>query len=172
MPRAATMRRQGAGVARGLVDEESFSVVRALLRRRGGTDRLIEYWEGRRWHQVEGGELNEHLHAVSGHPITTKDFRTWHATVLTAVALAVSVEASESSEAARKRPSSRAVREVANYLGNTPAVCRASYINPRLFELFDEGVTIEAVPDLGAHGRSGPPATKGPVEEAVLRLLS
>ncbi|WAE64565.1 hypothetical protein OUQ49_01825 [Streptomyces cavourensis] len=124
---------------RGLVDEESFSVVRALLKRRGGTDRLIEYWEGRRWHQVEGSELNEHLHAVSGHPITTKDFRTWHATVLTAVALAVCVEASESSEAARKRPSSRGVREVANYLGNTPAVCRASYINPRLFELFDEG---------------------------------
>ncbi|MFJ9978665.1 hypothetical protein [Streptomyces cyaneofuscatus] len=62
---------------------------------------------------------------------------------------------------------------MANHLGNTPAVCRASYINPLLFELFDEGVTIEAaLPDLGAHGRSGPPATKGPVEEAVLRLLS
>ncbi|MFD3849370.1 DNA topoisomerase IB [Streptomyces microflavus] len=165
--------KSGRQYCRELVDDESFTVVQALLRRQGGTDQLIEYWEGRRWHQVEGSDLNEHLHTLSGHCITTKDFRTWHATVLAAVALAVSAEAAKNSKAARKRAASRAVREVANYLGNTPAVCRASYINPRLFELFDEGVTIEAaLPDLGARGQKGPLATQGPVEEAVLRLLT
>lgn len=60
------------------------------------------------------------------------------------------------SKAARKRASSRAVREVANHLGTTPAVCRASSIDPRLFELFDEGRTIgAALPDLEAFGRLG-----------------
>ncbi|MFH9118583.1 DNA topoisomerase IB [Streptomyces globisporus] len=165
--------KSGRQYCRELVDDESFAVVRALLRRQGGSDRLMEYWEGRHWHPVEGNDLNAHLHNLSGHPITTKDFRTWHATVLAAVALAVSVQAAGTSKAARQRAASRAVREVANYLGNTPAVCRASYINPRLFELFDEGVTIaDALPDLGVRGRRGPLATQGPVEEAVLRLLS
>ncbi|TYR63192.1 DNA topoisomerase IB [Streptomyces parvus] len=165
--------KSGRQYCRELVDDESFTVVRALLRRQGGTDRLLEYWEGRRWHQVEGSDLNEHLQSLSGHPITTKDFRTWHATVLAAVALAVSAGAAKTSKAARRRAASRAVREVANYLGNTPAVCRASYINPRVFELFEEGVTVEAaLPDLGARRGKGPLATQGPVEEAVLSLLS
>jgi hypothetical protein len=57
-----------------------------------------------------------------------RDFRTWHATVLAAVGLAVSGQAD--SEAARERAVARVVQEVAGYLGNTPAVARASYIDP------------------------------------------
>ncbi len=65
-----------------------------------------------------------------------KDFRTWNATALAAVALAVS-GASPATKTARKRAVNRAIEEVAHYLGNTPAVCRASYIDPRVFDAFD-----------------------------------
>jgi DNA topoisomerase-1 len=165
--------KSGKQYCRELVDDESYAAVRALLRRRGGGVRLLEYWKGGAWNEVTGSDLNQHLHDLSGRAITTKDFRTWHATVLAAVALAVSRNAAETSKTARTRAASRAVREVADYLGNTPAVCRASYINPRLFELFDEGVTIEgALADLGLPDRKGPLATQGPVEQAVLKLLS
>ncbi|MBT2368976.1 hypothetical protein J7E88_27590 [Streptomyces sp. ISL-10] len=65
------------------------------------------------------------------------------------------------------------MREAADHLGNTPAACRASYINPRLFELFDEGVMIAPMlGDLGRDGRPGVLATQQPVEAAVLRLLA
>ncbi|MEV4331714.1 DNA topoisomerase IB [Streptomyces sp. NPDC049597] len=165
--------KSGRRYCRELVDEESFTAVRALLRRGGGGDRLLAYWEDRMWHDVSGDELNRHLHRLAGRPLTSKDFRTWHATVLAAVALGVSAPAARTSQAARRRATSRAVREVADYLGNTPAVCRSSYINPRLFELYDEGVTIEsALGDLGREDRPGVLATQGPVEAAVLRLLT
>src|SRR5205823_14506461 len=75
------------------------------------------------------------------------------------------------SGSARKRPISRAVKEVASYLGNTPAVCRASYHDPRVFDRFDAGVTIGGALDLlGDDLRE--PATQGAVEEAVLDLLA
>ena len=64
------------------------------------------------------------------------------------------------------------MREVADHLGNTPAVCRASYINPRLFELYEEGHTIStALPALGSDTRYGLPGTQGQVETAVRDLL-
>lgn len=64
------------------------------------------------------------------------------------------------------------MREVSGYLGNTPAVCRSSYINPRLFELYESGVTIKPALDrLGADVVYGHPATHGEVEAAVLELL-
>jgi len=63
--------------------------------------------------------------------------------------------------------------EVADYLGNTPAVVRASYVDPRLIDLYDDGVTIaEALDELGADTDSGSPATHGAVERAVLDLLA
>lgn len=96
---------------------------------------------------------------------------TWHGTVLTAVALAVSTHAAET-PAARKRAVARAMREVSEYLSNTPAVARASYVDPRIVDLFEDGITIErALGELG-DGTSSGPATHGPIEEAVLRLLT
>lgn len=77
------------------------------------------------------------------------------------------------SAGARERAVARAVREVADYLGNTPAVARASYIDPRIIELYEQGVTI--APRLGELGRDrhfGDLATRGHAERAVLRLLN
>ncbi|MEU4211540.1 DNA topoisomerase IB [Streptomyces sp. NPDC026206] len=143
----------------------------ALLRRCGGGDRLLAYWEHRAWHDVNSADVNAYLKELAGLDITAKDFRTWHATVMAAVALAVS-QSTAHSETARRRAIARAAREVAGYLGNTPTICRASYINPRVIELYEEGVTIAAaLPRLGDEGAYGIPATQGPAERAVLHML-
>jgi DNA topoisomerase IB len=155
-----------------VLEPEICEVVTRLRLRRGGGERLLAYWEGRRWHEVHSDELNRCLRELAGVDVSAKDFRTWHATVLAAVALAVSEPVAHGRPAARRRAVARAVREVAGYLGNTPAVCRASYINPRVVELFEDGVTIgPALESLGEDVRFGTPATQGAVEEAVRRLL-
>ncbi|MER5887174.1 DNA topoisomerase IB [Streptomyces sp. NPDC001941] len=156
-----------------LPDPDAFRVVRALRRRPGDDPALFAYWRTRSWHTVEAGELNEHLRELSGADLTAKDFRTWHATVLAAVGLAVAVRSADAGDAARRRAEAQVVRDVSRYLGNTPAVCRASYINPRLFELYAQGRTIAADLDaLGADTTRGTPATQGPIEESVRALLA
>ncbi|MFG2794102.1 hypothetical protein [Streptomyces sp. NPDC048419] len=147
--------------------------LRALLRRAGDGERLFVYWRARAWHDVHADDLSAYLHERTGIHLTAKDFRTWHATVLAAVALAVAEPVTAESRTARKRAETRTVREVARCLGNTPAVCRSSYINPRVIELFEEGRTIApALGRLGAGSSLGGPATQGPIEEALLRLLA
>ncbi|GMA87438.1 hypothetical protein GCM10025868_26880 [Angustibacter aerolatus] len=108
---------------------------------------------------------------VVGGEVSAKDFRTWHGTVLAAVALAVSTHVADT-ETARRRAVARAMQEVSRYLGNTPAVARASYVDPRVIDLFEDGITIEpALKRLGEGVHEGQPATHGPVERAVLRML-
>ncbi|WP_420706929.1 DNA topoisomerase IB [Streptomyces sp. NRRL F-2664] len=164
--------KSGKEVDRTLVDEQAHAVVRALLRRSGGGPRLFAYWEGSAWHDVRAEDLNAYLRERSGQDVTAKDFRTWYATVLAAVALAVSESTAGASRAHRGKVVARAVREVSEYLGNTPDVCRASYIHPRVIELYEGGVTVAAaLGGLGEDGIFGRPATQGRVEQAVLRLL-
>lgn len=154
-----------------VADDAVREVVGALKRRRGGGPELLAYRTARGWSDVKSEEINAYLRAVTGGDFTAKDFRTWHATVLTAVGLAVSAGAA-TSDSARKRAVSRVVSEVAHYLGNTPAVCRASYIDPRVIDLYDDGVTIaRALDRLAADADFGQPATHGEVEAAVLRML-
>lgn len=163
--------KHGKEIVQTVADPASCRALQALLRRKGGGDRLLAYWEQRAWHEVNGDDVNAYLKEIAGLDISAKDFRTWHATVMAAVALAVSATMSNS-ETARRRAIARAVREVSGYLGNTPAVCRASYVNPRVIELFEEGVTVAAaLPRLGDEGAYGIPATRGPAERAVLRML-
>ncbi|MGW4160898.1 DNA topoisomerase IB [Streptomyces sp. NPDC004788] len=164
--------KSGKQVTGSLVDDAAYRVVRSLQRRGGGGPRLFAYWEGRAWHDVHADALNAYLRDRSGADISAKDFRTWHATVLAAVALAVSEEAGHESATARRKAVRRAVREVSEYLGNTPAVCRDSYIAPRVVELYADGVTVAHVLErLGEHAAFGHPATQGAVERAVLDLL-
>ncbi|GAB7191025.1 DNA topoisomerase IB [Kineococcus sp. NUM-3379] len=155
-----------------IADPEVRDVVRALKRRRGGGDDLLAWKEpSGRWHDVTSADVNDYLHEVIGPDVSAKDFRTWHATVLAAVALGVSAQVC-GSRTARTRAVSRACQEVSAYLGNTPTVCRASYIDPRVIDLFHDGVTLEpALRDLGADAQFGHPATHGAVEAAVQRLL-
>jgi DNA topoisomerase-1 len=163
--------KHGKEVIRTVADPAACRSLTALLSRRGGGDRLLAYWEGRAWHDVSNADVNGYLKELAGLEVTAKDFRTWHATVMAAVALAVSEPAARS-ETARKRAVARAAREVSGYIGNTPAVCRASYINPRVVELFEEGVTVApALPHLGREAAHGIPATQGVAERAVLTML-
>jgi DNA topoisomerase IB len=74
--------------------------------------------------------------------VSAKDFRTWNATVIAAKALAVS-GLKHGTQTGRKRAIVYAVKEVAYYLGNTPAVARASYIDPRVFDRFNDGLTLD-----------------------------
>ncbi len=113
-----------------------------LKARRGGGAALLVWRDGRRWIDVTSDDLNAYLKVQSGGEFTAKDFRTWDATLL-AAALCASVPTS-TSPSARTRRIADIVRTVADSLGNTPAVCRKSYIDPRVFEHFECGETIVA----------------------------
>jgi DNA topoisomerase I len=155
-----------------VVDPEVYVVIEALKRRRGGRPELLAYREDGRWVDVRSTDINAYVKEAMGGQFTAKDFRTWNATVLAAMALAVSAGAS--SERARKRAVTRAVKEVAHYLGNTPAVCRSSYIDPRVVDRFRAGETIAAAVEKlgrGAGAGEGSLLTQGLVERAVIDLL-
>lgn len=170
--RLAFPAKSGRTLTRTFLDEQAHAVVRALLRRKDNGPRLFAYWEHGTWHEVHADDLNAYLRDRSRQDVTAKDFRTWYATVLAAVALAVSANTAGTPPARRARVVARAVREVSDYLGNTPAVCRSSYIDPRVIELYEDGETIApALGKLGEDGLFGRPSTQGGVERAVLALL-
>ena len=154
-----------------IVDPEVFEVVQTLKRRRSGGEELLAYKDGRRWTDVRSEDINGYIKAVAHEDFSAKAFRTWNATLLAAVALAVSGPAAQQSKTARKRAVTHAVKEVAHYLGNTPAVCRASYIDPRVFDRFDSGLTISGVlPELGDEPDLN--SIHGAAEEALLDLIA
>jgi DNA topoisomerase IB len=151
-----------------LVDPAVYDVVATLKRRRSGGQELFAYLVDGRWRDVKSADINAYLKEVAGAEYSAKDFRTWHATVYAAKALAMASEARRS-ESAQKRAIAHAVKEVAHYLGNTPAVCRSSYIDPRVIDRYRAGQTIvrnDAVLDA-----FGNPAARHVVEAAVLDLL-
>ena len=156
-----------------VADPEVCTVVNRLKRRRGSPeDELLAFRSGQRWHDVTAAGINDYLREVAGGDYSVKDFRTWHATVLAAVGLAVS-EGADTSESARKRAVARMVQEVSSYLGNTPAVARASYIDPRIISLYERGITIApTLTELGQGQEFGDVATNGHAERAVLKLLT
>jgi len=184
----ATMRREHVTVSDDLVtfdypakggqrrlqtigDPDVAEVVRTLKRRRGAGIELLSYKRDGRWVDVKSADINEYVKEIAGAEFSAKDFRTWSGTLLAAVALAVSGPA-QGSKASRKRAKSWAVKEVARYLGNTPAVARTSYIDPRVFDRFDGGLTIAGVlPEL-VEDTSTWPDLQGTIEEAVLDLIA
>jgi DNA topoisomerase IB len=154
-----------------VADDSLCNLVRLLKRRRAGDEELLGYPTDDGWVDIKSHDINAYLREITGGDFTAKDFRTWHATVLCAVALAVSTSAGES-ESARKRAIARAIAEVSHYLGNTPAVCRASYVDPRVIDLYNDRLTIRADLDLLGEGVGfGELATQGAIEAAVLTLL-
>jgi DNA topoisomerase IB len=163
--------KHGKRRVQAIVDPGIAAAVATLKRRRGGGDELLAYrtTPRGRWVDVRSPDINAWLKEATGEDISAKDFRTWGATVLAAVGLAVSPAAA--TKTARKRAIARVVKEVAHYLGNTPAVARASYIDPRTFERYQDGVTVAgALGDLG--GGEAETAIQGDVEAAVLELLT
>jgi DNA topoisomerase IB len=162
--------KSGKRRVQSVIDPEVAVVVAALKRRRGGGDELLAYKRGSRWVDVKSGDINAYLKDATGQDHSAKDFRTWGATVLAAVALGVSGAAAET-KTARQRVVVRAVKEVAHYLGNTPAVARASYIDPRVFDRYQDGVTIDGALHLLAADPEDT-AIQGPIEAAVIDLIA
>lgn len=126
-----------------LDDPDVHAAVRSLRSRRGGT-RLLAWQTSTspvEWHEATSADVTAHVKELLGDDATPKDFRTWHATVLAAQGLA-EAGSPPSSDRRRRSVVTAVVRDVAAELGNTPAVCRASYIDPRLFDLWERGRTI------------------------------
>lgn len=151
-------------------DPHVIEIVATLKRRRGGGDQLLAYKERSRWHDVRSEQINDYLKGLIGDDYSAKDFRTWNATVLAAVSLAADGREATSA-AARKRAMNGAVRGVAEVLGNTPAVARRSYIDPRVFDRYLSGWTIGGELDRIGALRGPDDRRRARLEDAVLDLL-
>jgi DNA topoisomerase-1 len=151
-------------------DPPAVALVTALRRRRSGGDQLLAYREGRRWHPVGSDQISAYLKAQIGEAYSAKDFRTWNATVLAAVSLAADGR-DATTKRARKRAIDGAVRGVSEVLGNTPAVARRSYIDPRVFDRYLSGWTIGGELDRIGALRGPDDRRRARLEAAVLDLL-
>ena len=153
-----------------LTDQLLAKAVAGLKRARSGGDRLLVYRVGRQCRDVRAEDINERFRELVGDEFSAKDLRTWNATVLAAAILGG--EPSPTSRRARSRAITQMYREVSEHLGNTPAVARKSYVDPRLVDLFERGVTIgPALRKLGSADLSRS-AVRVAVEHAVRDLLA
>jgi DNA topoisomerase IB len=151
-----------------VVDPLVTDLVGTLKRRRGGGPELLAYLERRRWHDLRSPDINAYLKGATGDDFSAKDFRTWNATVLASVALAVT-----GPKASSKAAITRAVKETAHYLGNTPAVCRSSYIDPRVFDAYRGGEVLDHdLLERAVEPGDALPIHHREIEEAVLDLLT
>ena len=133
-----------------LTDPQLCRVVDRMTLRRKDDDRLLCAKEGRRWVPLQASDVNEHIRELFGMEVTAKDFRTWHATVHVAATLGEAVlKAADGRKG--KRPPGRTARQktvrsaivgASELLGNTPTVCRSSYVDPRVIDLYESDVTV------------------------------
>jgi DNA topoisomerase-1 len=133
-----------SGVRRTLVidDPEVVRSVRDLLRRPDRTDRLLVCRSASAWTDIHADDLNARFKELVGSEYSVKDLRTWHGTVLGAAAF---VDADPPvNKKVIKRVESAVMKEVSEALGNTPAVARASYVDPRVVQGYEDGITIAA----------------------------
>jgi DNA topoisomerase I len=116
------------------------TIIRSLQELPG--QELFQYVdEGGERRSVDSGDVNDYLRDIAGEEFTAKDFRTWAGTVLAAWALS-EFEKIDSAAAARRNITA-AIKRVASQLGNTPAVCRSSYIHPEILTCYMDGSLIE-----------------------------
>jgi DNA topoisomerase IB len=138
-----------AGKRRRMIvrDPQAARALEPLARRRDGPAELLVFRPAATppdWRRVHASDVNNTLRCWAQGPFSAKEFRTWAATVLAAVALAREDAAGRRD----RRAVSRAVRQVSLALGNTPTVARASYVDPRILDAFEDGATIELPADL------------------------
>ncbi len=143
-----------------IADAPALDVLAALKRRRQDPRELLVFRAAHTWTRVHREDVNNFLRAESGGPFSAKEYRTWNATVIAAATLA----------ALEPRPSRAmtvASRAVAAALGNTPTVARKSYIDPRVFERFNDGraIALDRLP-------SEPWQARRRVEVRVLDMLA
>lgn len=148
-------------------DQPAVAALEVMRRRSGDSARLLAHKAGRSWADLSAADVNAYLSELFAGALTAKDFRTWHATVIAAEVLALTEEEGKT-KASRKRAVRRATLEVAGYLGNTPAIARSSYIDPRIVDAYESGSAITAA---ASKKYRTPQARQSGLEEAVLDLL-
>ncbi|MGW4365529.1 DNA topoisomerase IB [Nocardia takedensis] len=142
--------------------------VRSLRRIRSESSRLLLYRCEGAYREVHAEDVNARFRDLAGIECSAKDLRTWHGTVLAAAGLG-SRELPDSARA-RTHVEKEVVAEVADGLGNTPSVARASYIDPRVLRAFDRGDTIASALHRAARADSED-ERRAVVERSVIRLL-
>jgi len=148
-------------------DDPTVEALEVMRKRRGTSDRLLAWKDGRTWRDIDSATVNDYIRQTTGLEATAKDFRTWHATVLAAAALSTTEEKGETT-ASRKRAVNGAMKEVAEFLGNTPALARSSYVDPRVVDAYEEGRTIARTM---RRRFGGDDERQAAMERAVLKLL-
>ncbi|WP_424187415.1 DNA topoisomerase IB [Actinokineospora sp. G85] len=150
--------------AAAIRDRELAALIRSLRRGKAADDRLFAH---RDW-EVRADVVNQRFKELAGEDFTVKDMRTWSATVLAATEYAA--REPPSSKTAATRLDAEVMRAVAEQLGNTPAIARKSYVDPRVVDAFHEGRSIAGT--LRRLAGKGPDEIREPLERAVIRLLS
>jgi DNA topoisomerase-1 len=123
-----------------ITDADLAAIVRSL-KRRGPTAHLLSFKDDAGWHPVSAGEINEYVKLRTGGDFTAKDFRTLHGTIAAAISLAKA--GPQKTATARTKAAAQAMRDAAAVLGNTPAIARSSYVDPRVVDHFVHGRTID-----------------------------
>jgi DNA topoisomerase I len=159
-----------SGIRRTLIvdDPEVVRSVRALMRRPDRADRLLVCRSSSGWTDIRAEDLNARFKELVGEEYTVKDLRTWHGTVLAAAAF---VDADPPvDKKVIKRVESAVMKEVAEELGNTPAVARSSYVDPRVVEGYEAGLTIAPGVRRAARTRH-PDQRQAILERSTARLI-
>jgi DNA topoisomerase-1 len=153
-----------------LVDEELASLMKEL-KDLGGARKLFHYVNGEGKPQpVKPGDINRYLKEITAPEFSAKDFRTWGGTLLAAVELAEIGRADE--EGQLKKNIVKAVKKVAEQLGNTPAVCRGSYIHPTVLKKYEAGITLDEFRPKTKRRIQRIESDYEPEEKALIKLFS
>jgi DNA topoisomerase I len=153
-----------------VVDEELASVMQEL-KALGAAKKLFHYLDDEgKPHAVSPAEINRYIKAATSDEFSAKDFRTWGGTLLAASSLAELGRHEDEKQI--KKNIVKAVKDVAEQLGNTPTVCRGSYIHPDVIKYYEAGVTIEDFRPRKARRIRRVEADYEPEEKALLRMLA
>jgi DNA topoisomerase I len=131
-----------------VTDRAVRTVVRALIRSSYGLGGLFAFQHGDAWEPLRSYQVSNYIANRAGGHFTAKEFRTWNATVLMALLLANAGEAP--TVRSRKNVIVAGVQTVAGWLGDTPAVTRSSYIDPRVISQYESEGELSAIPKLPA----------------------
>ncbi len=149
-------------------DADVARMVRSRLRSVGCGERLLTHRNGDQWTELHADDLNARFKELVGEQYSVKDLRTWHGTVLAAEAF---VDADPPvSKNVTKRVEAAVMKEVSVALGNTPAVARGSYVDPRVVVAYEQGRTIDAAVKRAARSRSAT-QRQGILEKATRKLI-
>jgi DNA topoisomerase-1 len=152
-----------------LVDKELAALLKEI-KELGRAGKLFHYVDDDgRTRSIKPGDINRYLKQATAPEFSAKDFRTWGGTLLSAVALAEFGPAEN--EVQCKKCTVNAVKAVAEQLGNTPTVCRSSYIHPAVLKAYEKGVTLEHFTPRKKRLASRLETDHEPEEIALLNLL-